>query len=326
MKVFAAWSGNSSKRIAQILRKWLPKVLPFVDVWMSEEDIAKGTRWSVELWNNLREADFGILCLVPGNVAAHWTIFEAGALSGGRAYDRVSPFLLGIQPSDLPVPLRQFQCTSFQNKDVLSLVSRLNKLTNDERLSEQVLEKSFQKHWPRLRDRLKKIDLTHSEKEETGDASKDADQLGQGREVLATMHKAWFDGTEPLVHAYFFTIVNLSEREIEVTHVGMECGGEYIDASQPERPLPKRLKPQESWATWIELEKLPTWIHDDPIRHGRVRLSTGQVIKTKRAKNIPPRGSVPGGELRPEYSNPPPHARTHRSENRLSRMPNSPYA
>lgn len=139
-------------------------------------------------------------------------------------------------------------------------------------------------------------------------------QLLQVRRVHSTMHKASFTGTEPLVQAYFFTIANLSKQEIEVTHVWMKCRGEDIAADQSDRPLPKRLKPDESWATWIELEKLPEWIHDDPIRHGRIRLSTGKIIKTKRAKNIPSSGNVPGGPLRSEYSNPQPHSGSGPSE------------
>ena len=130
--------------------------------------------------------------------------------------------------------------------------------------------------------------------------------LVQIRKVRATMHKAYFTGTDPLVCAYFFNITNLSKREIEVTHVWMDCRGKCISADPHERPLPKRFKPDEVWETWIEFEKLPSWIHDNPIPHGRVRLSTGRIIKTRRKKNIPSKGSVPGGPLRPEYSNPQP--------------------
>jgi len=65
-------------------------------------------------------------------------------------------------------------------------------------------------------------------------------RLDQIRKVRATMHKAYFVGTEPRAWAYFFNITNLSKREIEVTHVGMDCRGEYISADPHERPLPKR--------------------------------------------------------------------------------------
>ena len=126
--------------------------------------------------------------------------------------------------------------------------------------------------------------------------------LVQIRRVHAIMHKAYFVDTEPRIWAYFFKIANLSKGDIEVTHVGMDCGEDYIEAHPDERPLPKRLKPDEEWETWIEFDKLPNWIHDNPFPHGRVRLTTGRIIKTKRAKNIPPKGEVAGGLVRPEYS------------------------
>ena len=170
MKVFIAWSGSSSKCVAQILHEWLPSVLPYVKPWMSEEDIAKGTRWNAELWKNLRKSDFGILCLVPMNVIEPWIIFEAGTLLGGRAHDRVSPFLLGLEPSEVPVPLRLLQCTHCDKRDVRRLLNRLNEVTKDKKLSQLLLERSFQKNWSRFQRKLKVIDLTQTE-EETEDAS-----------------------------------------------------------------------------------------------------------------------------------------------------------
>jgi predicted transcriptional regulator len=188
MKLFIAWSGNSSKRVAQSLHEWLPSVLPYVKPWMSEEDIGKGTIWNAELWKNLKTADFGILCLVPENITEHWVIFEAGALSGGRAYDKVSPFLLGIEPEDLPVPLRQFQCTRFRINDVRKLILRLNELAKeDERLDEQELKKLFQAQWSKLRKRLNSIDLTQSE-EETENASEENNQSETREEQLDNIH------------------------------------------------------------------------------------------------------------------------------------------
>ena len=188
MKVFIAWSGDSSKLVSQILHEWLPCVLPYVKPWMSEEDIGKGTIWNVELWKNLKKADFGILCLVPENITEHWVIFEAGALSGGRAYDRVSPFLLGIESSDLPVPLRQFQCTHFTKKDVLRLFQRLNKLTINGRLNEKKLQESFRRYWVKLRKKLKAIDLSQTV-EDIEEVSQDDGQSAIKKAQLDDVHR-----------------------------------------------------------------------------------------------------------------------------------------
>src|SRR5688572_13056750 len=75
------------------------------------------------------------------------------------------------------------------------------------------------------------------------------------RRVRVTVHRACF--THSGVWAYFINITNLSrDRDIEITHVWL--------ASQPEvfpiihdRRLPKRLKPDEVWETWIEERRVP---------------------------------------------------------------------
>lgn len=113
------------------------------------------------------------------------------------------------------------------------------------------------------------------------------------RRVRVTVHKACFDDTE--VWAYFINVTNLSkDREIVITHVSFECDP-TVHAVPPKRPLPKRLKPDEPWETWIELDKLPKSVEKDPFRLGRVRLSTGKVVKSVENKNVPSHGMVPGG-------------------------------
>ena len=49
MKVFISWSGEQSRRIAEVLSNWLPKANHSVRPFYSLDDIAKGTRWQSEL-------------------------------------------------------------------------------------------------------------------------------------------------------------------------------------------------------------------------------------------------------------------------------------
>lgn len=69
MKVFLIWSGEISHRVACALRDWIPSVLPFVEPWLSSEGIDKGARWSAAIAAQLRATEFGIICVVPDNLA-----------------------------------------------------------------------------------------------------------------------------------------------------------------------------------------------------------------------------------------------------------------
>ena len=116
------------------------------------------------------------------------------------------------------------------------------------------------------------------------------------RRVKVTVHKARFLKTD--IWAYFINATNLSkERNIEITHIWFDCKPQ-IHISQPDRPLPKRLKPDETWETWILLKDLPEYVHKKPFNLARVRLSTGKIIKSIENKNVPPIGNVPGGPIR----------------------------
>ena len=59
MRIFVTWSGNLSLQVAQALRSWVPSVLQSVEVWVSEEDIGKGRRWSEEVFRQLESCRFG---------------------------------------------------------------------------------------------------------------------------------------------------------------------------------------------------------------------------------------------------------------------------
>ncbi len=81
MDVFITWSGDTSRRIAAVLREWLPNIMQAVKPFMSEEDIRKGRRWFEEIGAKLSKTEFGILCLTHDNTRSPWIHFEAGALS-----------------------------------------------------------------------------------------------------------------------------------------------------------------------------------------------------------------------------------------------------
>lgn len=93
--------------------------------------------------------------------------------------------------------------------------------------------------------------------------------------------------------SYFFVkATNLSRsREVEITHI-------WFDTEPPahvlnrDRPLPVRLRLDETFETWIPVAAVP---HVKNIeRLGRVRLSSGKTVKSRLNKSVPPIGNVGG--------------------------------
>lgn len=119
--------------------------------------------------------------------------------------------------------------------------------------------------------------------------------FGNRRILRLTVHRAYFLKTSR--ECYFINATNLSRtREVEITHVWFESTPQ-LHVSRTERPLPKRLKPDESWETWIEVEYLPAELHAKAHTLARARLSNGSIVKSKRNEKVPQMGSVPGGPI-----------------------------
>jgi hypothetical protein len=112
------------------------------------------------------------------------------------------------------------------------------------------------------------------------------------RRLRFTVHRAAFLNTGR--EAFFLNATNLSkEREVELTHVWL-ASSPPIAAIQPERPLPKRLKPDETWETWIYTDQIPLPLRKSVVSLARARLSTGKQVKAQPNLDGPPIGAVPG--------------------------------
>lgn len=158
MQVFLSWSGDRSRLVAETLSDWLSKVIQAVEPWMSV-DIKKGTHWSTEIANRLGDAQVGIVCMTPENLAAPWLLFEAGAISKNTGA-HVCTFLLGLSPADVQPPLGQFQHTICQRDDIRELVRTINlrvESVGEKSLPEKTLDQVFEVYWPELDTKLKAI-------------------------------------------------------------------------------------------------------------------------------------------------------------------------
>jgi len=112
--------------------------------------------------------------------------------------------------------------------------------------------------------------------------------------VQVKTHRAYLNNG-PLPY-YFIKIINLSPiREVEVTHVWFQNFGSpsnEVHILNPQNPLPRRLKPQEIWETWIAVNEIPNMgeqVYDMFI----IELSNGRRYKSKKNKKVPTRGQLP---------------------------------
>jgi hypothetical protein len=155
MKVFVSWSGEASHDAAQALKEWLPNVIQAVDVFLSSEDIAKGSLWFAELEAVLDESAFGILCLTPENLAAPWILFEAGALGKrfglSNKQPPIVPLLINLKVDDLSgLPLSQYNAALLDKGEIAKVVAAVNKQLGDDKLTDKQLDKAFAAWWPDL--------------------------------------------------------------------------------------------------------------------------------------------------------------------------------
>ncbi len=158
-EVFISWSGDTSKRIAEELGRWLPLVVESPRLWLSSRDIPDGARWSRELFQSLERSQCGVLVLTPNNVNSTWMLFEAGALSKNLDEGRVIPFLCGIKPSQLQGPLAHFQAVTSEESGVRSLVHSINSFC-PEPASESIITSRFDAFWPKFNTFLSTVDIS----------------------------------------------------------------------------------------------------------------------------------------------------------------------
>ncbi|BDC93198.1 TIR domain-containing protein [Treponema bryantii] len=164
MKVFISWSGDLSHKVAIVIRDWITSILQFVEPYVSSEDIDKGVRWSSDISKELDNSKFGILCVTKENFEAPWLNFEAGALGKSFESGRVSPFLFGIERSEVKGPILQFQSTIYDKDDVLKLIKSINQANIEKPLDEALIDKSFDLWWPKFKEELDKIEIKENSK------------------------------------------------------------------------------------------------------------------------------------------------------------------
>lgn len=147
MSVFISWSGAKSKEMAAVIKENIGFLVSDVSVFMSDQDIEAGDRWSAKVAEELNNSNFGILCLTKENLSSAWVMFEAGALSKVVSESSVVPLLLDLDFSDLTGPLTQFQAKKTTEHDLKKLFETIRVATESSTPSNNI-ETLWPKLWP----------------------------------------------------------------------------------------------------------------------------------------------------------------------------------
>lgn len=164
MKVFISWSGEKSRAVAEIFKKWIPCIIQSAEPYFSSADIDKGARWSTDIAKELQDANFGILCVTKDNLDSPWLNFEAGALSKSMEQSKVCPLLIDLKPAEIQnSPILQFQMTTVNREDMYKLFKSINANSGEARLADSVLDTSFGMFWVKIEEELKSVTSSDSE-------------------------------------------------------------------------------------------------------------------------------------------------------------------
>jgi hypothetical protein len=88
--------------------------------------------------------------LTPEALSAPWLNFETGAISKGIGQNRLAPILLELAKPDVSGPLALFQLADFNREEIFQVIQSLNKSFEEQRLTEEILKRAFDRWWPDL--------------------------------------------------------------------------------------------------------------------------------------------------------------------------------
>lgn len=146
MKLFLSWSGERSRRVAELIGEWISGVIQQIDPWISSE-MDRGAIWFSEIGSAINTVSNGVVCLTRENLTAPWILFEAGALARNFGSNRVCTFLIDVKPKDISDPLAQFNHTFSTRDSMFQLAKTLNERLNEGKLADAKLQKEFDLHW-----------------------------------------------------------------------------------------------------------------------------------------------------------------------------------
>ena len=124
--IFLSWSGGYGKQAAEAMAKWLPKVSPYLDPWVSTHDIKDDRDFFTELAEQARTAAACIIFMTHDTPRSTWVAFETGLAFANRDCLIFPIVLANSPPADLG-PLGHFHHRSATQGDLTACLEHVLK-------------------------------------------------------------------------------------------------------------------------------------------------------------------------------------------------------
>jgi len=254
------------------------------DVWWDRESIPAGVRFKEFIERALNAAKSVVVVWTSASVESDWVVDEATV---GKNRNVLVPVLLEPEPLEPPMGFRQIHGAELfdwngdeSSRAFLKLIADLKRVIGATPQAPTCEPGETTMH-------ISGPPVTVHTSEPP--AAKPESCL------RVRVHRAFFEGDA--TERFFVNVVNQSaDHPVELTHVWYQ-GSKRLDIVEPARPLPRLLRPSESWETYVSAAVVPP--DDNPFQNFRVRTSTEEVIASRENVDVPPRGFVPGGPIAP---------------------------
>jgi TIR domain len=228
-KIFISWSKFQSRRVAHVLKDYLPEILEGVEIFMSDKDIDPGQRSMKVLEHELDGTKYGIAVVTEANQAEPWLNFEAGALSKAVGNDMqgvpyVVPLLVDIPTTtQLTGPISQFQAVQLDHDGLAEIITSICKLAN---VNESIALKRFDRAWSEIDEALSKARKRPLRRDQTP-TRPDSQKIDEVLEILRVMQRRTdVESLRPVVVSRDPRIVNLHRNLEDVAEYhGLELLG-----------------------------------------------------------------------------------------------------
>jgi len=159
MKVFVSWShvDSASHNAAELVHQLLPLLHDSWQPFVSSHNLKAGVLWLNELFTELENTNFGIVCISGEPSDWSWVLFEAGSLAKAFSSSRVVPLLIDIDPDQLPKPLKIFQAVTFDLHGLKALIETLCDACQFTPQTKDIINSRLEVYWKQYKEEITKI-------------------------------------------------------------------------------------------------------------------------------------------------------------------------